>query len=128
LFQDYRAVERAYFKRTGLFPAHHLVGIRRTVVEEHPWIAHSLYDALVRASAKSHETRWRLTDISPWTLTELEETAAVFGDNWNPSGVAANRKMIEAFCEEQWTQGLVERKVDPSTVFADFERLSAEAV
>ncbi len=58
LFADSRAVERDYFARTGLFPIMHAVGIRRDVLDRHPWLAASVYKAFLQAK------RWR-TPISP---------------------------------------------------------------
>ena len=49
LFPDYRAVERDYFRRTGLFPIMHAVGIRRDVLEANRWLAASVYKAFVQA-------------------------------------------------------------------------------
>src|SRR5262249_50518980 len=37
LFRDPVATARDYFKRTGIFPIMHLVGVRRALVEKHPW-------------------------------------------------------------------------------------------
>ena len=34
LFPNTRQAEQAYYKKTGLFPIMHLIGIRRTLVEE----------------------------------------------------------------------------------------------
>jgi len=45
LFPDYRAVEQDYFARTRLFPPMHVVGIRKTLVEKHPWMPVSVYKA-----------------------------------------------------------------------------------
>ncbi|MGD9617980.1 MAG: hypothetical protein AB7H90_22605 [Alphaproteobacteria bacterium] len=39
LFPDYRAAEEAYFRCDRMFPIMHLVGIRRSLVERHPWLA-----------------------------------------------------------------------------------------
>src|SRR5260370_42140135 len=49
LFPDFRDVERAYFAKTGIFPIMHVVGIRRSLVEQHPWLASSVYKAFVQA-------------------------------------------------------------------------------
>src|ERR1700752_3708893 len=39
LFPDTRAAEMAYYKKTGMFPIMHLIGIRKSLVERHPWLA-----------------------------------------------------------------------------------------
>src|SRR4029077_5195440 len=49
LFPDYRAAEEEYFRRTGIFPIMHLVGIRRSLVEAHPWLAVNTYVAYLKA-------------------------------------------------------------------------------
>src|SRR5579871_656529 len=43
LFSNTREAERAYYKKTGLFPIMHLVGIRKSLVEQYPWLATSVY-------------------------------------------------------------------------------------
>src|SRR6266568_1493894 len=43
LFPDTRAAEKAYFQKTGLFPIMHLIGIRKTLVAQYPWLPVSLY-------------------------------------------------------------------------------------
>jgi 4,5-dihydroxyphthalate decarboxylase len=49
LFPDYRAAEEDYFRRTRMFPIMHLVGIRRSLVERHPWLAVNTYVAYLKA-------------------------------------------------------------------------------
>ena len=36
MFPNYREVEMDYYKRSGMFPIMHLVGIRKTLVEQYP--------------------------------------------------------------------------------------------
>ena len=48
LFPDTRAAEIAYYKKTKLFPIMHLIGIRKTLVAQHPWLPTSLYKAFSR--------------------------------------------------------------------------------
>ena len=45
LFEDYRAEEEAYYKRTGIFPIMHATAIRDEILEEHPWVANNLAQA-----------------------------------------------------------------------------------
>src|SRR6516225_9772357 len=38
-YPNYRAEEGRFFRKTGIFPIMHLITMRRTVFEQHPWIA-----------------------------------------------------------------------------------------
>ena len=127
LIPDYRAAEQAYYLRTGLYPGQHIVGIRRELVERDPWIVRSVYQALDEAMKLWIEWRWHLAETTPWMLADFEETAALMGRNWQPNGVEANRKVIQAMCEEQYAQGLVATPDDPTDVFAEFEQVMTDA-
>ena len=123
MLPDYRAAERAYYERVGYCPAHHLLTLRRDVVERDPWIVRSLFDAFNESKRVWREQRRRLQDTSPWLLVDLEESAALFGGDWNPYGLEPNLKMLTDFCQDQFAQRLVTAPVDPAAAFADFTRL-----
>ena len=125
LFPNYREEERAYYERTGIYPAHHIVGIRREAFERDPWIARSLYDALEESKQQWYSRCRRLNDTTPWLRAELEETTALLGEDWHPYGVEENRDVIETLCREEYEQGLIDEPLDPDTVFAEFEELTA---
>ncbi len=125
LYEEYRTAEREYFLRTGIHPAHHVVVLKRELVDRSPWIVRSIYTALDEARKRSEQTRWALTETTPWLLAELEETRALMGPDFQPYGVKENRRMVAAFCDEQFAQRLVSEPIDPAEVFADFERLMA---
>ncbi len=125
LLQDYPEQERRYFQKVGYYPAHHIVGLRREIFEQDPSIAVRLFDAFERSRLQSQRVRMALTDVTPWSIADLETTVEVFGEDWQPFGIEPNRAMIADFCEEQFAQGLVAKKVDPSTAFADFEHAVA---
>ena len=46
LFPDHKAEEMAYYKRTGIFPIMHVLGIRKALADEHPWLAVNLFQGL----------------------------------------------------------------------------------
>src|SRR5262249_38050068 len=43
LYPNYRAEEERFYRKTGIFPIMHLMTMRRTVFEQHPWIAMNLF-------------------------------------------------------------------------------------
>lgn len=124
MIPDYRTAEKAYYQEHGYVPAHHLIKLRREVVERDPWIVKSLMAAFAASKRLWLERRRRLVDTTPWLLAELAETAAIFGDNWQPDGLEPNQKMLTDFCQDQWAQKLVQVPVDPIVAFADYTRLA----
>lgn len=124
---DYKTAEIAYYKEHGYIPAHHIVKLRREVVEENPWIVKSLMAAFTESKRMWVERRRHLADTTPFLLAELSETAAIFGDDWQPYGLAPNLKMLTDFTQDQHRQKLVASPVDPKAAFADAERLLAGA-
>ena len=124
LFEDYRVAEQAYYRRTRLFPAHHLVVLRRDVVDRHPGVVRAVQSAFEASRARTAANRWKLHESSPWLLDDLEAQARLMGPGFEPYGLGAeNRRMVARFCEEQHAQGLIPRPLDPVAVFADFETL-----
>jgi 4,5-dihydroxyphthalate decarboxylase len=125
LFEDYRAAEQAYYRRTRLFPVHHLVVLKRDVVDRHPGAVRAIQAAFAAARARAAENRWKLHESSPWLLDDLEAQARLMGPRFEPYGLGAeNRQMVARFCEEQHAQGLIPRPLDPTAVFAEFEALA----
>jgi len=55
LFPDFVDVEKAYFRKTGIFPMMHTVAIRREVYEKNRWIAQSLYKAFAASQKATYE-------------------------------------------------------------------------
>ena len=45
LFPNYREVEMAYYRKTGLFPIMHTIAIKREIYDKNQWIAASLMKA-----------------------------------------------------------------------------------
>ncbi|MHB8730975.1 MAG: substrate-binding domain-containing protein [bacterium] len=125
LYEDYRTAEREYYRRTRLYPAHHLVVLRRRFAERHPAAVGAIYRAFVRSREASEHHHRVLHETSPWVLADLEEQSALMGPEFRPYGYRENRAMVAAFCEEQLAQGLIREPLDPDALFSDFESLTA---
>ena len=86
LFPDIRAIERDYFRQTGMFPPQHLIVLRRPVWEANKWIARALTDAFIRVQRRVRQRAASFPYASPWLDAELEETEALMGADFHPDG------------------------------------------
>lgn len=122
LLQDFRAVEAEYAARVGFWPYFHIVGLRTSVADEHPWVVRSLFNAFDQSQKLAAQRRLMLADSAPWLLEELESVAGILGPGWQAHSVEPNRAATTTFCDEMHAQGIISTPIDPATVFADFER------
>ena len=121
LFPDYRAAEEEYFRRTGMFPIMHLVGIRRSLVEKHPWLAVNTYVAYLKAKELCYrhlETIGHLFTTLPWPVEELTRARALMGEDFWSYGVDANQRELSAVSRYAFEQGINPRPVTTEELFA----------
>ncbi|MBV9236185.1 MAG: ABC transporter substrate-binding protein [Xanthobacteraceae bacterium] len=120
LFPDPIAAAKDYFKRTGLFPIMHLVGIRRTLVEQHPWLPAAVMKAFEqsKAAALAHLSDTSATKVTlPFIEEQLAATRELMGEDFWPYGLESNRKTLETFLRHHHAQGLSSRLVKPEELF-----------
>ncbi|HZT89218.1 MAG TPA: ABC transporter substrate-binding protein [Stellaceae bacterium] len=121
LFADYRAIEEAYFKETRMFPIMHLVGIRRSLVERHPWLPVNTYLAYLKAKElcyRQSETIGHLFTTLPWPVEELQRARALMGEDFWSYGVAANQRELSAVTRYAFEQGITARQLTVEELFA----------
>lgn len=121
LFPDYVDQEKAYYRRTKIFPIMHTVVIRRDVYAASPWVAQSLAKAFGSAKARayaSYDQTAALPAMVPWLTAHIEEAKREMGADWWPYGVAANRQVLETFLRYHHEQGLSKRRLAPEELFA----------
>jgi 4,5-dihydroxyphthalate decarboxylase len=121
LFPDYVDAERAYYRRTKIFPIMHTVVVRRDVYEKNRWVAQSLYKAMVAAKAKAFELfnqTAALPAMLPWLVAHVEEARREMGDDWWPYGLGPNRHVLDNFLRYHHEQGLSKRRFAPEELFA----------
>jgi 4,5-dihydroxyphthalate decarboxylase len=108
LLPDVKAAERKYFQDVGYIPGMHVLAIRTQLLDRHPELGQQLMDAFEAAKRLSMARHTKLQDVLPWMEQGIAETKTVFGDDWMPYGLRANRRMIEDFVGEQHAQGLLD--------------------
>ena len=123
LFPDFQAVEEAYHRKTGFFPIMHAVGVRRSIADEHPWLAKALYDAFTEARDRAL-TRldgiWRgsANRLSlPFLHADMERTRDIMGPDYWSYGFQDNRAELDAMCRWSQAQHLAPRRVAPEELF-----------
>jgi 4,5-dihydroxyphthalate decarboxylase len=122
LFPDYRAVERDYFKKTGIFPIMHALGIRRDIYEKNRWLAASVYKAFLQAKRIADAEFAETTALKiglPWVTAEYEATVAVMGQDFWSYGIEANRKTLSTMARYSYEQGLAVRLLAVEEMFAE---------
>jgi 4,5-dihydroxyphthalate decarboxylase len=121
LWPDYVAVEREYFRLSKIFPIMHVIAMRRSTYEQHPWIAMSLYKAFVLAKELAYADLRRsgvLQVMLPWVAAERDATRALMGEDYWPYGVEANEKTLDAFTRYAFEQGIAKRRLAARELFA----------
>lgn len=123
LFPDFEAAERAYHARTGFFPIMHLIGLRKSLAEEHPWLPRALFDGFVKARDIAIE-RLRAVWLGnanrlslPWLNASMERTVGALGPEYWSYGFGANRAELDAVCRYSVEQYLSETRVRPEDMF-----------
>jgi 4,5-dihydroxyphthalate decarboxylase len=121
LFPDYVEQEKAYYKRTKIFPIMHTVVIRRDVYARNPWVAQSLYKAFVASKKIAYDMYAQtaaMTSMLPWTSAHAEEARNDMGEDWWPYGLSQNQHVLETFLRYHYEQGLSKRLFKPDELFA----------
>lgn len=120
LFPDPTAAAREYYGRTKIFPIMHIVGLRRSLAEAHPWLPAAILKGF---SASKAVAVAKLSDTSatkvtlPFVEEQLREARALMGQDFWSYGVAENRHVIDAFLGYHYSQGLSPRRVSVEELF-----------
>lgn len=117
LFPDGRAETARYFQKTGIFPINHGVVVRRSILEQHPWVALNLFNAFrlakeqvlaeARTLAETHRSLGLLSD---------DAAQALQADPY-PYGVRSNTHVLETIAQYSHEQGLTPRVLSFDDIF-----------
>jgi 4,5-dihydroxyphthalate decarboxylase len=122
LFPDYRSAEREYYRRSGVFPIMHALGIRRDIHDKNRWLAASLYKAFLQAKRLADAEFVETTALKiglPWVTAEYEATTDAMGADFWSYGVAPNYKTLSTMARYSYEQGLAVRLLTVEEMFAE---------
>ena len=120
LFRDSVGAAEDYYRRTRNFPIMHVLGLRRSLADEHPWLPAALMKGFVQAKQIAQEA---LQDTSatkvtmPFVEDNLNRAQALMGQDPWTYGVAANAHTLDKFLDYHAAQGLSPRRVKIEELF-----------
>jgi 4,5-dihydroxyphthalate decarboxylase len=120
LFDDPTAAAKDYYRRTGVFPIMHVVGIRKELAAQHPWLPGAVLKAFTESKAAALD---KLADTSatkvtlPFVEEQLKAARETLGEDYWSYGVAANVRTLEAFARHHHAQGLSTRRMSVDEIF-----------
>ena len=120
LWPNFREVEKQYYLRTKIFPIRHVVVVKNSILERHPWVARSLVKAFTEAKEVGikHVSDTRRSFLA-WYGAELEEERELFGADAWPYSIKDNYLVLETMCRYAEMVGITDRRLEIKELFAE---------
>ena len=120
LFRDPVAAAKDWYQRTKIFPIMHLIGIRRTLADRHPWLPVAVFKAFEQSktaalAALSDTAATKVT--LPFVEETLKSVRELMGHDFWSYGVEPNRHTLEVFLRHHHSQGLSPRLMKVEEMF-----------
>lgn len=119
LWPDYKAEEIRYYRKTGIFPIMHVMGIKPEIVDRYPWVSINLFQAFEKAKAVAMRRldNPRIVPLA-WYLDAWEEQKELLGlDPWEYGLTDKNRHTLETLAGYSYEQGLTQRRWTSDELF-----------
>ena len=120
LFPNFLELEEEQYAETGVWPIMHIIAMKKSVHDAHPWVARNMFNAFEESKRRSLE---RLLDpaVSRYPLAWLSSYGRkmqdVFGKDPFPFGVEPNRKTWEMMGLYTFQQGIAHHQFEPEEIF-----------
>ena len=120
LFPNYLEMEEKYYARTKVWPIMHVIAIKKSILDENPWVAGSLYNAFNRSKNRSLRRLYE-PGVSryplPWLSTYAQRMRKMFDGDPFPFGIEENRPTFEQFLRYTYEQGIAHRHAKVDDIF-----------
>lgn len=120
MFENFEDVEKDYYRRSGIFPIMHAVGIRRDIYEKYPWVAVNLYQAFSEAKRISQAELFETAALKiglPWVVSSALSAQEVLGPDIFPYGVRSSLKTLQAAIRYSMEQHTAVREITVEEMF-----------
>ena len=119
LFDPPHAEATRYYAKTGIFPINHMVILRRSIAEKHPWAVLNLLEAF--QDAKDRLSKQFDEFIEPLVATGAIDRSlrTTLQTDATPYSVSGAKATLEALTDFLYRDGLTDRRVSLDELFAD---------
>ena len=120
LFPNYLEMEEEYYEKTKVWPIMHIIAMKKSILDENPWVARNVYNAFLESKRRSIE---RILDPAvsrypvPWLTTYARKMRDMFGGDLYPYGIEENRPTWEQIMLYTYQQGIAHRHAKPEEIF-----------
>jgi 4,5-dihydroxyphthalate decarboxylase len=121
LFEDYRAIEQDYGRRSGAIPIMHFIGVRREIAETEPALCLAIcrgFEAARRYAADRLSEMQAPFTLLPWGADDIARVGAGLGADYWRYGIAGNEAALANLCRYSHQQGLAPRQLAIEELFA----------
>lgn len=121
LFEDYRAIEQDYGRRSGAIPIMHFIGVRREIAKNEPELCLAIcrgFEAARRYAADRLSEMQAPFTLLPWGADDLARVGAGLGADYWRYGIAGNEAALANLCRYSHQQGLAPRQLAIEELFA----------
>lgn len=120
LFADGLKAASEHYARTRIFPIMHVLGVRQSLADAHPWLPGALLKAFSQAKAMA-EMALADTSATKVTMPFVEDTLTAARKLIGPQiwtyGVPGNEHVLDAFLDLHHRQGLSPRRLKVEELF-----------
>ncbi len=120
LFPDFLDMEEKYYARTKVWPIMHVIAIKRSILDQYPWVAGSLYNAFNESKNRAHARMFEQSVSRyplPWLTVYARRMRDLFGGDPFPFGIEENRPTFDQFLRYVHEQGIAHRHARVEEIF-----------
>lgn len=112
------ATVKAFFQKTGIVPANHVIVAQRRVLEQNPWLGAQLLRIFAQSKRIAYErSNFGVPAYLYFESMDRPAQQALVGDDPFPFGIAANRPMLEMLFRNSRYEGLTQNLASIDEVF-----------
>ena len=114
-----RSVVEAFFQKTGIVPANHVIVVQRRLLEENQWLSAELYKLFGESKQAAYKNgHFSSPAYLYFPSNDRASQTARFGDDPFPFGISRNRTMLEMLFRNSNEEGLTKNRAKIEEVFS----------